>query len=501
MTPILPKQGCALGLEPGMAGCIGPVDSTLILLSFLLMIATLAFFAWIGYKAAKGKDLDEDAYISARGTQGPLRIGLSLFASGMGIWLLFGPPEVGYYGGFFDVLGYALSAAIPFLLLAHLGPMIRSRLPLGVTLADYVHSRVGRPMQVYVGLISILYMFTFLFAEFTAIGKAMDFLFNYPPLLTILPVAVFTAAYTAYGGLPASLQTDRWQAWAIISMLAIVLVMIFASDIGDTISYAKASGNSGPGGSITHIDSSTLQSGLALVIAITAAEMFSQGNWQRNWASKDEESLRKGAWLAAALVFPLMMLMGFMGTVAAGQGHTSDPSTAFFQSIPDFSPIIALIFVVLIIALVCSSTDTLQNAIVASISRDLSNGSMNLRQARLATLLLMPVAVYLAVNLQASSVFELFLFADLLAAATVAPVFLLLWDKTQPNAALAGSVAGLLSVVVYGLVTADLSTGIGYLRSPTDEWGLANLEVFLSALIGSAVVTVTGSYAMSEEAS
>ena len=125
---------------------------------------------------------------------------------------------------------------------------------------------------------------------------------------------------------------------------------------------------------------------------------------------------------------------------------------------------------------------------------------MNLRQARLATLLLMPVAVYLAVNLQASSVFELFLFADLLAAATVAPVFLLLWDKTQPNAALAGAVAGLLSVVVYGLVTADLSTGIGYLRSPTDEWGLANLEVFLSALIGSAVVTVAGSYARSEEA-
>ena len=492
MTFIPLRQGCVLDLEPGMAACPNP-NGDLIILSLFLMFATLVFFAWGAYRAAKGKELDEDTYISARGTQGSLRIGLSLFASGMGIWLLFGPPEVGYYGGFFDVLGYALSAAIPFLLLAYLGPMIRRRLPTGVTLADYVRSRVGRPMQVYVGLISILYMFTFLFAEFTAIGKAMDYLFNYPPLLAILPVAVFTAAYTAYGGLPASLQTDRWQAWAIISMLFIVLAMIFASDLGEIISNAEASGNSGPGGSITHIDSSTFQSGLALVIAITAAEMFSQGNWQRNWASKDEESLRKGAWLAAALVFPLMMLMGFMGTVAAGQGPLTDPSTAFFHSIPHPSALLVLIFVVLTIALVCSSTDTLQNAIVASISRDISNGSMNLRQARMATLLLMPVAVYLAVNLQASSVFELFLFADLLAAATVAPVFLLLWDKTQPNAALAGAVAGLLSVVVYGLVTADLSTGIGYLRSPTNEFGLANLNVFLSALIGSAIVTIVGS--------
>ena len=191
--------------------------------------------------------------------------------------------------------------------------------------------------------------------------------------------------------------------------------------------------------------------------------------------------------------------MGFMGTVAAGQGPLDDPSTAFFWTM-DPSPVLMLIFVFLVIALVCSSADTLQNAIIASISRDISNGSMSLRQARLATILLVPVAVYLAVTMQAASVFQIFLFADLLAAATVAPVFLLLWDNTQPNAALGGAVAGLLSVVAYGFATADLSTGIGFLTSPTNESGLANLEVFLSALIGSAVVTVAGSYTMSEEA-
>ena len=62
----------------------------------------------------------------------------------------------------------------PFILLAYVGPQIRDRLPTGVTLADYVRIRLGRPMQIYVGLISVLYMFTFLFAEFTAIGKATE---------------------------------------------------------------------------------------------------------------------------------------------------------------------------------------------------------------------------------------------------------------------------------------------------------------------------------------
>ena len=39
-------------------------------------------------------------FLSARNSQNWVMIGLSLFASGMGIWLLFGPSEVGYYGGF-----------------------------------------------------------------------------------------------------------------------------------------------------------------------------------------------------------------------------------------------------------------------------------------------------------------------------------------------------------------------------------------------------------------
>ena len=83
-------------------------------------------------------------------------IGLSLFASGMGVWILFGPSEVGYYGGFYDVFGYALSSATPFIFLAYLGPIIRKLTPDGVTLADFVRQKMGRPMQIYVGLISLI---------------------------------------------------------------------------------------------------------------------------------------------------------------------------------------------------------------------------------------------------------------------------------------------------------------------------------------------------------
>ncbi len=465
-------------------------------IAYLLMLSTLGFFGYVGFQATKVKELDSDEFLSARGSQDRLRIGLSLFASGMGIWVLFGPSEVGYYGGFWDVTGYAVSAATPFLLLAYVGPMIRERLPEGVTLADYVRMRLGRPMQVYVGLISVLYMFTFLFAEFTAIGKGMEILAGLEPLIPMVAVAIITAAYTAYGGLPASLATDRIQALIVLFLVVALLLFLFGGDIGGLLADAKAYNPTDELsiGSMSYMDS--FESGLALVVAITAAEMFSQGNWQRAWASESDEALKHGAWFAAALVLPLVFVMGVLGTVVAGQGAVDDPSAAFFYLIDEAGTLFIAAFIVLAVALVCSSADTLQNAIVASLTRDLSDGRMDLGFARIATIAMMPIAIYYASTMDALSVFEIFLFADLLATATIAPVLLSLWDKVSPAAALFGAVSGLLSVIIYGAYTADISTGIGYIFSPTTDWGLANLDVFLAALFGSALVTVVGSLAV-----
>ena len=484
-------------------------------IAYGLMIATLGVFGYIGYQASNAKEIEADDYLSARGSQDWLRIGLSLFASGMGIWILFGPSEVGYYGGFWDVVGYAVSSATPFILLAYVGPKIRDRLPNGVTLADYVRIRLGRPMQIYVGLISVLYMFTFLFAEFTAIGKATETLSDAEPLVPMFLVGIVTAAYISQGGLPASLATDRIQAWTILFLVVTLLLTLFGGDINGLISDARAYNpeDSWSIGSMSYTGTDSFKSGLALVVAITAAEMFSQGNWQRAWASESDRALTKGAWLAAALVLPLVFVMGVLGTVVAGQGAVEEPTAAFFYLIEDAGVMFVAAFIVLAIALACSSVDTLQNAVVASISRDLSDSKMDLQNARYLTIGMIPIAIYLATGptlpftipligisaLDAGGVFQIFLFADLLAAATVMPVLLTLWNRISSQGALLGAVSGLLSVVAYGALTGDLGDGIVYIFSPTNEFGLANLEVFLSAVIGSTIVTIIGSLLMPDE--
>ena len=173
----------------------------------------------------------------------------------------------------------------------------------------------------------------------------------------------------------------------------------------------------------------------------------------------------------------------------------------------------ASVLIVLVISLVCSSADTLQNAIVASISRDIYDSRMDLQLSRIATIAMIPIAIYLAsgptilgFEFNAWSVFGIFLFADMLAAATVSPVLMTLWGGVSSRGALIGCGAGFASVAIYGRYEPPADAAFYmYIVHPTggavpaSEGGLTNLYAFLSAIIGSTAATVVGSYALPDE--
>lgn len=438
------------------------------------IFAALVFFIWV---ALRGRTpvAGLDDFLTARGSQNASVLGVSFFASGMGAWILFVPPEIGAFVGPIALAGYALAAALPFFLLAWMGPAIRQQMPHGRTIAEFAQERFGKGLRLWVAALSVLYMLCFITAELTAIGAITGLLSKLPGSVVIVAVAVTTLIYTTWGGLRASLVTDRWQAGLLLALLAIV--------IGVTLLNLPQNAVAQPWP--TAPIEVSLNVALTLLIAVTAANIFHQGYWQRVWSARSDTELRKGALLGGVLTVPVMLVMGALGMLSMAMGKDpGSPPIPFFALLSDAPAWLALPVLVLAVALVASSVDTLQSGIASLVVTARPNVSLS--AARWITVLLMVPVVW--VSLQGFSVLRLFLIADLLCATAVVPVMLGLWRRMTSTAAIAGAMAGVLGAVLPGWVSGgSLSAGLMAASFPTS---VPTLAPFAGALIASTCVSL-----------
>ncbi len=437
------------------------------------LAAALLVFTWLGLRARLA-DGGLDDYVTARNSQSARALGLSFLASGMGGWILFAPPEVGALVGPIALAGYALGAALPFLVFAFCGPAIRRFLPEGRSIGEFAQACYGNRVRHYVSLISVLYMLCFLTAELTAIGAITAMLSGINGNLVVLGVAITTLIYTAWGGLRASIVTDQWQAFLLIGLLAIVGFVGF----GQLPELSTARLPEVPA-------ASALSVALTLVIAVTAANLFHQGYWQRLWSARDTGSLSRGAMLGGVITVIVVALVGGLGILAALSGtDLGNPPIPFFALLNEAPAWLALPALVLAITLVASSVDTLQNAL-ASLAVTEKRG-LSLSAARWITVALMVPVVLVA--LQGISVLRLFLIADLLCATAVLPVLLGLWSRMTTTAAILGGLAGLVGAILPGWIAGG--SVLAGLEAASFPGSIPTLMPFVGALVGSGVVSV-----------
>ena len=449
------------------------------LLAVVVLAVPLLVFVAVGIRASQ-RDAGVDDYVVARNSQPPLTLGLSFLAAGMGAWILFAPPVVGALVGMVAVAGYAIGAAAPFAVFGLLGARIRSVLPAGHSLPEFLRVRFGRAFSSYVAVISVLYMVFFVTAELTAIGAVASILSTIPAQAAVVAVAGSTLLYTTIGGVRASIRTDRFQGWLILALLAGAAVAIVAAGRG-----GSAGGAAGtlparlPAAPLPE----ALASALTLVIAVTAANMFHQGYWQRVWAARDTPALHRGLVIGSLTTVPVVLLLGFLGAHAAARGlDLGTPPAPFFAQLGGASTWLLVPVLVLSLALVASSVDTLETAL-ASIFIAQRRG-MAMATARVLTVALMIPAT--GVALQGFDVLRLFLIADLLCTATVVPALSSLWRRATTAAAAAGAIAGLAGAALGGIIARGGLDGLVLLTMPEGE----TLGPFLGALLGSSVVTV-----------
>ncbi|MBZ5486266.1 sodium:solute symporter [Halomonas aquamarina] len=438
--------------------------------------AALCCFAFLGL-SARGRTGSLDDYVTARNSQTGTSLGLSFVASGMGAWILFAPPEIGAFIGPVALAGYALGSALPLVVLGLYGPVIRRALPDGRSIAEFAEACYGRGVRHWVTLVSVAYMACFLAAELTAIGAITALLSDVPPGWVIIGVTLTTLLYTVRGGLRASLATDRWQAWLLLALLVAV--------VGVTLRHLPALPEPSALPSVSAFSASSVA--LTLIIAVTAANLFHQGYWQRVWAAQDDRSLGHGAWLGGVVTVIIIMLIGSLGMLAAASGvGLGEPPMPFFALLSIAPAWIGIAALVLAVTLVASSVDTLQSGIASLLSSRRADAKCSIAWARWMTVALMVPVV--AVALQGVSVLRLFLIADLLCAATIVPVLLGLWARMTPLAAVAGGLAGLVGAILPGWIAhASLLAGVVGASFPG---GVPTLGPFLGALLASTSVSL-----------
>jgi Na+/proline symporter len=439
----------------------------------VLLVAVLAVFTWLGLRARTAVGSLDD-YLTARGSQSAMPLALSFLASGAGAWILFAPPEVGAFVGPIGIAGYAIGAGAPFLVYALVGPRIRRIAPQGHGLTSFLRQRYGPVFHAYALVLSVLYMLSFVTAELTAAGSVTGLLSGIPPWVAVALVAGATLLYTTWGGLRASLRTDRWQA-------VLLVVLLLGAAFAATAALPEASeGGSAP-------SAGGWGAGLTLVIAVTAANLFHQGYWQRVWSASSGTALTRGAVAGGLVSIAVIALTGALGMVAAGAGlPLGDPPAPLFALFGLGPGWLAPVVLVLAVTLVASSVDTLESGLASLVGSE--RPGMSLAKARWLTVGLMVPAV--AIALEGYSVLRILLIADLLCATAVIPALAGLSTRISGRVALASAIAGVAGAVAGALVQHGSVVAVTFPGSvPTLGPFLGAIAASLAALVAGALVS------------
>ena len=426
------------------------------LLAVVITIVTAGIFLALGVWYVGRQRITVEDYIVSRNTAGTELATATLVAGALGAWILFSPAETGTWAGITGLIGYGIGSALPLVAFVLLGARMRRLMPHGHSITEYTWHRFG-PMMYYLTLaVVIFYMLVYLTAELTGIAQAVNLIGGTPLVVTALIVGVLTVAYTAYGGMRASLFTDRIQFYVIIPLLVVVILAGIFGFGGGTLGETLES--SPELLSLTHMPG--IEFGVVLIIAIFAATMFNQGSWQRIYTVRDIPTLRRGYLIAGIVVLPVIFLTGLFGIMAVSKGLAEDPSVAMFSFVVSVMPMWAVLAVlVLAMVLVMSSMDTLLNGITSAITTDLTRyapggpgnrseiGALILRSSRIMTILLIVPAIVVAS--QGFSVLYLFLIADLVCAAVVFPMLFGLYARNFSGTA--AFVSGIIGLVVGAL--------------------------------------------------
>lgn len=426
-----------------MAQLPTPAGNAVVYISYAFMLATGLFIAW--------RYSDKNTFLSTNGTQKAIPLALNFFASGLGSGIFATYAQIGNVAGLHGVIVYGLSSALPILMFGFVGPLIRKRCPKGFIFTEWVRHRFGRITSLYLSAFTLLTMFLYMIAELSALNACITTTTTLNPLGAVILEVIVTTIYTFFGGFKVSFITDNFQgAFAVLMVIISIVGMACYIDIDTSLIGPSHLLNANKlGWQLLYI----------LPVAIVTNDCFMAGFWLRTFASKTDRDLLLGTSIATVMIFVLLGLIGVTGFLAVWAGelkvNDENASNAFFVLLSHTPRWVVGFFLVTIICLSTCAFDSLQLAMVSTISNDLFRNRLHTNWCRVLVVLVCIPTVVLAIKV-ANDVLQIYLIADLVSAAVIPAVFLGLNDTyfwwLQGFDVMVGGLGGIFSVFIFGTI-------------------------------------------------
>ena len=416
--------------------------------SLTVTIIVGLFFIGIGYLNSK-KTIDNSKYIIGNRDENTFSLTTSLAASALGAWILFGPASAATWGGFGAVIGYALGAATPMLLLYNFGPKIRKEFPRGLSLTEFIKKRFGAGILKLSLFLILFYLIIFLIAEVTAIAFLLNFISKTPLWITAGITLIVCLLYILRGGFKLTIITDKYQ-FIIVAVLIFASVILILGNL-ETNSFDLIKENSPNLINSKYLPNYT--AGLTFFIAVAATNLFHQGNWQRVFAAKNNLILKKSLIYSSIITLLIVLWMGYTGLISFSLNSKVIPDLAFFDLILSNNYFLIISILILALALTLSTIDTLINAISSifivngnQISKSIFGNSLKNKTNYI--ILFICILVFIIAS-KGFSILYLFLLADLFCCAAVVTIFYGFFNK-KINSQL--SYLSILSALILGIL-------------------------------------------------
>ena len=412
-------------------------------LDFILIVIYFAVLILIGYISSR-KQNEEDFLIAERklgavSTMATINAGktgsiLMLFVALVYVW---GFAAIWYFIG--TVVG--MLVFIPFAL--RLKENSKQRF---YTLADYFKYNYGKKVAFWASTVSIFLILGFLVINLIAGAKIFVFFTGWPFWLCSIIMIFIVLIYIVMGGFKAVVRTDLIQYIIIIFLLVLLTLILFDGSL------------------IPLSEWNFFQMDISLIIGFFIVGILypfaSPDLWQRVYAAKNKQVLKKGILSAAGIYTIFAFLIGLVALTIKVKFPSIDPDLALIYGFNHLLPMGLLgLSVVLLFAAIMSTIDTDIFTGSSIIVQDFYNWDKQktVRNLKKVIVVLGIIATLIAILIQ-DLVLSTYIFIAFMLVLAVIIIFTWIRKKIKPLTLIFGFITGVIGItclLIYYLVLAD----------------------------------------------